>query len=309
MFVLFLIFSIKQGIAMEHDIFISYSSKDKDIAFAICNMLENNNLQCWIAPRNVVGGKSYAREIIEAINASTVVLFIFSDNSNKSEHVENEIDNAFAASKIIIPFRISDTSINPELKYYLNKKHWINGIPSPFECFSELLEAIKKNIPRCCAEMKASQSAEVITNMLNSEDEVVKNANMLLEVSHQINEKLKFYECESLPNEDDFIETSTEGRYEIIQNAEGKVVIIINARKSEPYNPRLVYDGGAHALLYRNKRSAVVLDSLHIDARPILKEQESVCLIEVFEEDVYREYDVIVRIVKDLEELAANKCH
>ena len=69
---------------MEHDIFISYSSKDRDTAFSICNMLENNNLLCWIAPRNVTGGKSYAREIIEAINKSTVVLFIFSDNSNKT---------------------------------------------------------------------------------------------------------------------------------------------------------------------------------------------------------------------------------
>lgn len=292
---------------MKHDVFISYSSKDKEVAFAICKMLEDSNLQCWIAPRNVIGGKSYAREIIEAINSSTVVLFVFSENSNKSEHVENEIDNAFSAGKVIIPFRISNASISPELKYYLNKKHWVDGIPSPFEHFSDLLEAIRNNIPRCCAEMQVSQSVEFLTNILHDEDNVVKNANMLLEVSHQLNEKLKFHECENLSNENDFIETSTEGRYDILQSAEGRVMIIINARKSEPYNPRLVYDGGAHALLYRNKRSAVVLDSLNIEARPILKEQESVCIIEFFEEDVYREYDVIVRIVKDLEELAANK--
>lgn len=289
---------------MEHDIFISYSSKDRDTAFSICNMLENNNLLCWIAPRNVTGGKSYAREIIEAINKSTVVLFIFSDNSNKSEHVENEIDNAFSAGKIIIPFRISDTLISPELKYYLNKKHWINGLPSPSERFSDLLEAIRKNIPRCCAEMKVSQSVEVITDILSDKDNIAQNANMLFEVSHQLNEKLKFYECNSATDQSDLIETSTEGRYDILQNAEGKVMIIINARKSEPYEPRLVYDGGPHALLYRNRSSAVLLDSINIKARSILKEQESVYITELIEEDVYREYTVAVRIVKNLESLS-----
>lgn len=292
---------------MEHDVFISYSSKDKDVAFAVCDMLESNNLQCWIAPRNVVGGKSYAREIIEAIVDSTVVLFIFSDNSNRSDHVENEIDNAFSASKVIIPFRISDALVSPELKYYLNKKHWIDGVPSPLERFTDLLEAVKKNIPRCCAEMEASQSVKVITNILNSEDDITKNANMLFEISHQLNGKLKFHECENLLDEDDILNTSQEGRYDILQSAEGKIIFIIDARKSEPYNPRFVYDGGPHALLYRNTRSAVILDSINTKVRPILKEQESVCMIELLDDDVYREYDVVVRIVRSLEDLAVNK--
>lgn len=291
---------------MKHDVFISYSSKDKEVAFAICKMLEDSNLQCWIAPRNVIGGKSYAREIIEAINSSTVVLFVFSENSNKSEHVENEIDNAFSAGKVIIPFRISNASISPELKYYLNKKHWVDGIPSPFEHFSDLLEAIRNNIPRCCAEMQVSQSVEILTNILHDEDNVVKNANMLLEVSHQLNEKLKFHECENL-SEQDVIDGATVGRYDMLQNAEGKILIITNARKSEPYNPRLVYDGGSQALLYRNRKSAEMLNNINIEARPILKKQETVSIVEILEDDVYREYNVVVRIVKNLDSLTADK--
>ncbi len=43
-----------------HDIFISYSSKDKKIAFALCHFLEKNGLHCWIAPRNIRVGKDYA---------------------------------------------------------------------------------------------------------------------------------------------------------------------------------------------------------------------------------------------------------
>lgn len=127
---------------------------------------------------------------------------------------------------------------------------------------------------------------------------------LLFEVSHQLNEKLKFYECNSATEQSNLIETSTEGRYDILQNAEGKVMIIINARKSEPYEPRLVYDGDPHALLYRNRSSAVLLDSINIKARSILKEQESVYITELIEEDVYREYTVAVRIVKNLESLS-----
>jgi len=38
--------------AMTHDVFISYASKDKQIAYAICAKLEGKKMRCWIAPRN-----------------------------------------------------------------------------------------------------------------------------------------------------------------------------------------------------------------------------------------------------------------
>ena len=34
---------------MAHDVFISYSTKDKVIADAICANLENRGIRCWIA--------------------------------------------------------------------------------------------------------------------------------------------------------------------------------------------------------------------------------------------------------------------
>jgi hypothetical protein len=36
---------------MAHDVFISYSTKDKPIADAVCGTLERNGVRCWIAPR------------------------------------------------------------------------------------------------------------------------------------------------------------------------------------------------------------------------------------------------------------------
>ena len=55
-----------------HNVFISYSTKDTDIAESACNALESAGIKCWIAPRDEIGGKGYAGVIVEAIKNSKV---------------------------------------------------------------------------------------------------------------------------------------------------------------------------------------------------------------------------------------------
>ena len=50
------------------DVFISYSSKDKYAADAVCSRLENGNLRCWYAPRDIAPGADWASSIVQAIN-------------------------------------------------------------------------------------------------------------------------------------------------------------------------------------------------------------------------------------------------
>ena len=52
---------------MGHDIFISYSSQDLSMAKDICQKLEETGLTCWMAPRNIDTGISFAKAIIEGI--------------------------------------------------------------------------------------------------------------------------------------------------------------------------------------------------------------------------------------------------
>ena len=58
-----------------HDVFISYSSKDQDVTEQIRQALETNGISCWIAPRNIPLGSSYAREIPAAIRGCTELYF------------------------------------------------------------------------------------------------------------------------------------------------------------------------------------------------------------------------------------------
>ena len=92
-----------------------------------------------------------------------------------------------------------------------------------------------------------------------------------------------------------------EGRYDILQNAAGEILIIIKYHEGGPENPRLVYDGGKTALLYRSRESAVLLEEINVKARNPLKAVNEVLMVEVEGDDVAREYKVPVRIIKSLE--------
>ena len=54
------------GIFLAHDVFISYSSKDKPAADAACAVLESKGIRCWIAPRDIIPGADWGESIIEA---------------------------------------------------------------------------------------------------------------------------------------------------------------------------------------------------------------------------------------------------
>ena len=48
-------------------IFISHSSKDAEFAQGICELIERNNVKCFIAPRDIRSGREYAEELVNGI--------------------------------------------------------------------------------------------------------------------------------------------------------------------------------------------------------------------------------------------------
>lgn len=131
---------------MAHDVFISYSSKNKNTADAICHVLEEHKIRCWIAPRNIVVGEKYGNVIEEAIRNSKIFIIIFSKESSVSLWVESELNLAFTDRKIIMPFRIDDTNLEGEMRLILNNKHWIDAYPEPELKFKDLIEAVARSI-------------------------------------------------------------------------------------------------------------------------------------------------------------------
>jgi hypothetical protein len=118
---------------MAHDVFISHSSRDKPTADAVCALLESDGLRCWIAPRDVQAGVSYAGAIIEAVNECRAMVLIFSDAANDSPQIEREIERAANRRIPILPFRIQNVTPERGLEYFLSTPHWLDAFTPPLE--------------------------------------------------------------------------------------------------------------------------------------------------------------------------------
>jgi TIR domain len=145
-----------------HTIFISYSSKDKATAAALCAHLEKAQLKCWMAPRDIAPGKDYAASIIEAINQSAIMILVFSQHSNDSDHVLNEVERAFNKKITIIPFRITDTIPSASMEYFLSLKHWLDAFENkPSQYFKEVQKICNELLdnPNATTSVPAHQTA------------------------------------------------------------------------------------------------------------------------------------------------------
>ena len=124
---------------MQAKVFISHSNKDKATADAICQQLEAEGIKCWIAPRDIAFGSNWTEGIIQGIDDCGVLVLVFSEHANDSDHVQREIAKAFSSRLAVIPFRIQDVVPNRSLAYFLHTVHWLNAIEPPLKPHLEIL--------------------------------------------------------------------------------------------------------------------------------------------------------------------------
>ncbi|MBR3307188.1 MAG: BspA family leucine-rich repeat surface protein [Lachnospiraceae bacterium] len=133
------------------DVFISYSSKNKNVADAIVNEFEQNGIKCWYAPRDILPGQAWVSAIREGLESSAVLVLVYTPESNDSRQVMNEVALAFNAGKTIVPFRLSEDQMNDELEYYLTRVHWLDAISEPLSKYitelREYIEVILQKVP------------------------------------------------------------------------------------------------------------------------------------------------------------------
>ncbi len=129
---------------MEKSIFVSYASADKDVAYDIVNYFENKGVPCFIAPRDIAPGISYASRLTSAIKESKAVILVASGAINGSEHILNELDIIVSEKKFFVPFFIEEFDMSYDYRYYLGRKQRImadSGKPS--DHFYKLVDALQ----------------------------------------------------------------------------------------------------------------------------------------------------------------------
>lgn len=137
---------------MAHDIFLSYSQPDRNVALALVQRVEARGISVWIAPRDVSPAADWAEEIINAISGASLMLLIFSGSSNDSGQVRREVERAVHKQVPILPFRIENVQPSKSLEYFLSTQHWMDAFPPPLEPHVDrlcdyLADAMHRQVP------------------------------------------------------------------------------------------------------------------------------------------------------------------
>lgn len=93
--------------------FISYSSKDEDLAKRLYADLQSNHVRCWFAPHDLRIGDEIRPRIDESIRIHDKLLLVLSESSLTSTWVKKEVETAFEKEAqqnklVLFPIRLDD---------------------------------------------------------------------------------------------------------------------------------------------------------------------------------------------------------
>ena len=129
---------------MPHDVFISYSTQDKEVVEKITTFLEQNAVRCWIAYRDIPVGRDWADFIPQAIEDCKLMIYVHSSRSNPSKEIDKEIALSLENKHPILPFKIEDVRYSGSKAYHLATINWIDAFPNPEKCFGRLLTNVQR---------------------------------------------------------------------------------------------------------------------------------------------------------------------
>lgn len=140
---------------MQYDVFISYSRKDYvdesgdvikgNIIEKIKNLLKDNGISFWIDEDGINSGDEFAHLIANSIKNSKILIFVSSENSNKSEWTRKEIATAISYKKKIIPFKCDDAPYDDSINFYISDFDYI-AYHNEEKSFKRLVSSIKQHL-------------------------------------------------------------------------------------------------------------------------------------------------------------------
>ena len=132
---------------MSHDVFISFSDSDREIAEALAEALKIEGLSATLGPAGA-RGKAGEKAVDEEIDASGALLLIFSWNARGSRRLLREVERAVDEGTPVISFHADKTPFDPELEYYIAPSHRISSPGASADLAAErLVETVRRLVP------------------------------------------------------------------------------------------------------------------------------------------------------------------
>jgi TolB-like protein len=101
------------------DIFISYSSKDREQAQLLTELLASAGLSVWIDQAGIGAATSWSGEISKAITECKALIVLLSPSSVDSKNVTREVALAFERNKKILPIDLEPVTLPDDFAYHL----------------------------------------------------------------------------------------------------------------------------------------------------------------------------------------------
>ncbi len=121
------------------DIFISYSSKDREKAEQLTELLASAGLSVWIDHQGIGAAASWSGEIVDAIENCKAFVILLSPSSVESVNVIKEVALAAEKRKKILPLDLEPVALSRDLQYHLA------GIQrSPMTNIDAIIRALEK---------------------------------------------------------------------------------------------------------------------------------------------------------------------
>jgi len=129
-------------------IFVCHASEDQQRAELICETLAEEEIESWIAPRDVPPGHHYAAAILEAIERCEVFLVVFSAHADSSPHVSNEIETAASKGKpiLLIKTDATDPSGNDNIRLFLSSHQWFDASQGDLAGYTKRIAADARSL-------------------------------------------------------------------------------------------------------------------------------------------------------------------
>ncbi|MEE1129953.1 MAG: toll/interleukin-1 receptor domain-containing protein [Methanobrevibacter sp.] len=126
---------------MSQDVYICYDVNDQEVASRICNVLEKNELSCWIKSRDV-GANDIIEASDNAIENSHVMILIYSKYSKDSNIVNTEADLAFGSDVPVLIYKIDDTEFGGGFPFFIDDNRVIDAHENVESKFDELISIL-----------------------------------------------------------------------------------------------------------------------------------------------------------------------
>ncbi len=165
---------------MSSEVFISYSSRDRNRVMPVVDSLRGIGISVWMDEGNIHAADLWTEQIVQAISDCHVMVVMLSRNSTDSHNVVKEVMLASEQKKTLLPVFLEPASIPAKLQYQLA------GIQH-LELYGQDEQQVLKDLANGLVKRGISREGEAIVSQATTVKRHEKPRTIIRDKGHSIN--------------------------------------------------------------------------------------------------------------------------